>query len=49
MLDGVYTLEEMEDKYLAYLLENYSGTRAELAKRLGVSLRTLTRKLKGVN
>ncbi len=48
VLDGMDTLEEMEEKYLAHLLENFSGTRVELANHLGVSLRTLTRKLKTV-
>jgi two-component system response regulator HydG len=48
VLQGLHTLEAMEEQYLVYLMERYSGTRAELAKHLGVSLRTLTRKLKGV-
>jgi two-component system, NtrC family, response regulator HydG len=42
----VITLKEMEKNYLNFLLENYSGSRMELAKELGLSMRTLSRKIK---
>ena len=43
----VITLEELEQRYLARVLAEFRGERRELAGRLGVSERTLYRKLKG--
>lgn len=42
----VITLEELEQRYLARVLAEFRGERRELAGRLGVSERTLYRKLK---
>lgn len=39
------TLKEQEQRYLSYWVEHYPGTQAQLAEQLGISLRTLTRKI----
>ncbi len=44
----VIPLEELEQRYLGRVLAEFSGDRQELARKLGVSERTLYRKLKGV-
>jgi transcriptional regulator with PAS, ATPase and Fis domain len=49
VLRDVQPLDAVEQQYLQYLVASYSGTRSELAKELGVSLRTLTRKLQGLS
>lgn len=36
-------LSELKDRYLLWAVENFSGSRSELAERLGVSERTLYR------
>lgn len=41
----IITLKEMEKNYLNYMLDNFSGTRMELADRLGIGMRTLSRKI----
>jgi two-component system response regulator HydG len=43
--DGWMTLEESEHRYLAWALARHVGPRRELAARLGLSERTLFRKL----
>jgi two-component system, NtrC family, response regulator HydG len=45
----VIPLEELEQRYLARVLAEFPGDRQELARRLGVSERTLYRKLKGID
>jgi DNA-binding NtrC family response regulator len=40
------TLEELERRYIAILLERYGGHRAKVAKVLGISERNLYRKLR---
>ncbi len=42
----IIPLEEMEQRYLAQVVSNFSGDRDELASKLGISKRTLFRKLK---
>ena len=42
------TLEENERRYLAWALAHHEGSRHELAERLGVSGRTLFRKLEAL-
>ncbi len=42
------TLEENERRYLAWALENHQGDRPALARRLGVSERTLFRKIREI-
>lgn len=44
----VIPLEELEQRYLGRVLAEFPGDRQELAGRLGVSERTLYRKLKGL-
>jgi two-component system, NtrC family, response regulator HydG len=44
----VIPLEELEQRYLGRVLAEFPGDRQELARKLGVSERTLYRKLKGV-
>jgi DNA-binding NtrC family response regulator len=39
-------LEEVESRYLRWAATTFSGTRRELAKELGVSERSLYRKLR---
>jgi DNA-binding NtrC family response regulator len=46
--DDIITLEENEQRYLAALLKRFSGDRTELADRLGISQRTLFRKISGL-
>lgn len=43
--EHIVTLQELEDRYLAHLDATYSGDREGLAKQLGISKRTLFRKL----
>jgi DNA-binding NtrC family response regulator len=43
---GVSKLKEAERAAFAHLVESYAGDRAELAKHLGISARSLYRKLK---
>ncbi len=47
-LERVRTLEEVEQHYLRSLLPRFGADKAALAKQLGVSLRTLYRKLEQV-
>jgi two-component system, NtrC family, response regulator HydG len=44
----VIPLEDLEQRYLARVVAEFPGDRQELARRLGVSERTLYRKLKGI-
>ena len=44
----VIPLEELERRYLTRVLGDFRGDRQELARRLGVSERTLYRKLQGI-
>jgi transcriptional regulator with PAS, ATPase and Fis domain len=44
-VDGLVPLDQVEQEYLQYILKTYAGKRDDLARNLGVSLRTLTRKL----
>jgi DNA-binding NtrC family response regulator len=46
--EGVLTLEEVEQRYLRRVAAQYHGDRKELAARLGVSERTLFRKLQAL-
>jgi DNA-binding NtrC family response regulator len=41
----VQPLDRVEQQYLHYVLKTFSGKRVDLARKLGVSLRTLTRKI----
>jgi two-component system, NtrC family, response regulator HydG len=43
--DPIISLKELERRYLQHLLEAFSGTQSELASQLGMSPRTLTRKI----
>ncbi|PWB56485.1 MAG: Fis family transcriptional regulator [Nitrosomonadales bacterium] len=43
---GIVPLEEAEQRYLQWVLENHGGDRSSLAHKLGISERTLYRKLK---
>lgn len=43
--DDIISLEENEQRYLSALLARFKGERSELAGRLGISQRTLFRKL----
>ena len=43
--DQILSLEEVQDDYLRKVLARYRGDRKSLAKRLGVSERTLYRKI----
>jgi two-component system response regulator HydG len=45
MPEGLVSLEQMEHRYLLWALARFSGDKRELAERLGVSERTLYRKL----
>ncbi len=45
-VDGIQTLAAVERRYLQHALASHDGTRETLAKKLGVSLRTLVRKIK---
>ena len=45
-IDGVQPLDRVEQQYLQYILETFPGKRADLAVELGISLRTLTRKIR---
>ena len=42
------TLAELEKSYISRLLEEFGGHRARVAQLLGISERTLYRKLKGL-
>ena len=42
------TLAELEKTYISRLLEEFGGHRARVARLLGISERTLYRKLKGL-
>ena len=42
------TLEENERRYLAWALKQHAGDRPSLARRLGVSERTLFRKIRDI-
>lgn len=44
----ILPLKEVERRYLSYALTKYPKDRAKLAKSLGISLRTLFRKLEGL-
>jgi two-component system response regulator HydG len=44
-IDDIQPLGDVEQQYLHYVLKTFSGKRADLARKLGVSLRTLTRKI----
>ncbi len=41
----ILSLSEVEERYLAWAVRNFQGSRSELAKHLGVAERTLFRKL----
>ena len=43
--DGVLPLEEIENRYIQWLNSRFMGSRADLAERLGISERTLYRRL----
>jgi two-component system response regulator HydG len=43
--DEVQPLDRVEQQYLQYVLNTFTGKRVDLARKLGVSLRTLTRKI----
>ncbi|MBF0448790.1 MAG: sigma 54-interacting transcriptional regulator [Magnetococcales bacterium] len=43
--DDIISFRELESRYLRHLLKTFSGTQAELATQLGMSHRTLTRKI----
>ncbi|MES9882919.1 MAG: helix-turn-helix domain-containing protein [Sedimenticola sp.] len=45
----MYPLSEVEQRYLAEVSARFSGDRKELAEKLGVSERTLFRKLQKIN
>jgi DNA-binding NtrC family response regulator len=45
-LDGEGTLEEMEKRYILYVLNKHKGNRAQTASVLGIGRNTLWRKLK---
>ena len=40
------TLEEVEQRYLAYTIQRYGGNRSEAARALGIGRNTLLRKLR---
>lgn len=44
-VDAIISLETLEQRYLEALLRGFPGTREKLASLLGISLRTLVRKL----
>lgn len=46
--ERVLTLEQAEKRYLQQVLAKFNGDKQELAKKLGVSERTLYRKLNGI-
>ncbi len=46
---AIYPLSEVEQRYLAEVSARFSGDRKELAEKLGVSERTLFRKLQKIN
>jgi len=48
-LGKVRSLEDVEREYLQHLLATFRGTRAELATALGMSVRTLSRKIQGLD
>ncbi|MBF0454819.1 MAG: sigma 54-interacting transcriptional regulator [Magnetococcales bacterium] len=43
--EAIITLKELESRYLRHLLKTYPNTQAKLASQLGMSHRTLTRKI----
>jgi two-component system, NtrC family, response regulator HydG len=43
--DKIISFRELESRYLSHLLKTFPGTQAELAAQLGMSPRTLTRKI----
>jgi two-component system, NtrC family, response regulator HydG len=43
--DKIISFSELEHRYLSHLLKTFPGTQAELAAQLGMSHRTLTRKI----
>ncbi|ABK44174.1 sigma54 specific transcriptional regulator, Fis family [Magnetococcus marinus MC-1] len=43
--DKILSLKALEQRYLSFLLERHTGNQEYLAQALGVSLRTLTRKI----
>ena len=43
--DKIISFGELESRYLSHLLKTFPGTQAELAAQLGMSPRTLTRKI----
>ncbi|MBF0368956.1 MAG: sigma 54-interacting transcriptional regulator [Magnetococcales bacterium] len=45
-IKGVQTLEAVEALYMRHILATFPGKREALAKKLGISLRTLVRKIK---
>ena len=47
--DEILTLEELERRYLRRVLVRFQGDRKSLAARLGISERTLFRKLRGLS
>ena len=47
LIDGRPTLEQLETRYIGQLLKELEGHRGSVAKILGISERTLYRKLKG--
>lgn len=49
VLDEVIPLDELERRYLRRVMARHAGDRRELAERLGVSERTLYRKLEGLH
>ncbi len=48
MIPAIKSLKVLEQEYLAYQLAHFPGSRAELAQALGVSVRTLNRKMRGL-
>ncbi|MCW8983436.1 MAG: sigma-54-dependent Fis family transcriptional regulator [Gammaproteobacteria bacterium] len=46
---GLMSLDQLEENYLRWALERHRGERSELAKLLGVSERTLYRKIEKLN
>ena len=45
-VDSIITIEELEEKYMRFVLKEFNGNHSEAAKALGVSRSTLWRKLK---
>ena len=46
--EGLLTLEEVEKRHIARVLDSVGGNRTQAAKMLGIGLRTLQRKLKEI-